>query len=546
MTTARAVARGTSRLLVGLLAAKALDFTFYLMLARRLGVEQFGHYAFALSFTLLFNILADMGVSTVVTRELARAPQRTRALLAEALGLKLGLAFLTVIATSAITWVTHAPRITLVLVAILTVAMLINSAALLFEGVLKVAGRSGAAGLSVLAQSITAMAVGMTLVLSGHGALGGACAYLLAAFMHLIAAAAWSRDLWGRLRPRTPGRVATGSAHLLFPQALGTKARVAKAPGMTSASESARETLPADSTEQSPAPEPAWHGWRGLLRESAPLAFSGAFIAIYFRIDSVLVQFFKGASAVGLYSGTYRFFEAFALLATAYRSVLYPIMARTADGPAEALGVLCRKSLRLHLMFTIGVAVFVTFQARAILMLVLGPAYAPAAASLAWLMWALPGSFMADTLLHLLTSQRRQSVGARAVGVTACFNLLANLILIPQFSYFGAAATTAVSEALCFTLLFVGFSRSVPKINLFGVARAPLIAGGIAAAAMLLLSPLNPGGAPGLALMGLFAMAAYVLALIALGALSRQDAELVQEVLPAALRLLPAGERRKP
>ena len=89
------------------------------------------------------------------------------------------------------------------------------------------------------------------------------------------------------------------------------------------------------------------------------------------------------------------------------------------------------------------------------------------------------------------------------MGVTATFNVIANLILIPQFSYFGAAATTALSEALCFALLFVGFSRSVPRINFFGVARAPLIAGGIAATAMVLLSPLNPGGAPGLALMGL-------------------------------------------
>ena len=34
---------------------------------------------------------------------------------------------------------------------------------------------------------------------------------------------------------------------------------------------------------------------------------------------------------------------------------------------SEALGVLCRKSLRLHLMFTIGVAVFATFQARQVL-----------------------------------------------------------------------------------------------------------------------------------------------------------------------------------
>ena len=158
-------------------------------------------------------------------------------------------------------------------------------------------------------------------------------------------------------------------------------------------------------------------------------------------------------------------------------------------------------------------------------MLVLGPDYAPAAAGLAILIWALPGAFMADTMLHLLAAQRRQSVSARAVAITALFNVAINLTLIPYFSYLGASATTVASEALSFALMYLAFGRSVPRIGLFGVARAPLIAGGIAAATMVLLSPLDPGGAWGIALMGTFAMAAYILALVALGALGAAAAK---------------------
>ena len=78
MSITQWVARGTTRLLTGFLAAKALDFALYLVLARRLGVEQFGRYTFALSFTLLFSIIADLGVSTLFTRE-PRAPRHARA-----------------------------------------------------------------------------------------------------------------------------------------------------------------------------------------------------------------------------------------------------------------------------------------------------------------------------------------------------------------------------------------------------------------------------------------------------------------------------------
>jgi O-antigen/teichoic acid export membrane protein len=495
MSTTRAVARGTSRLLAGLLTAKALDFAFYLLLARRLGVAEFGRYTYSISFTLLFTVIADFGILTIFTREAARTPGRVRVLLAQVIPVKLGLAAATLAGTLGVSWAMREPREILLLVSIATLAMLINSVAFLFENLLKSSGRAGIAGGSAVAQSATAIALGAVLLFSGLGAVAGALAYLAASLVHLVAAAAWSRDLWSR-RAQTPGAISP------------------------------------------------WNGPAALLWDAAPLALSGAFIVLYFRADSVLLNIIHGPQATGLYGSVYRFFEAFVMLSAAYRSVLFPVMARAADGPAESLGVLCRKSLRLHLMFTVGVAVFFTFQARAIVQVLLGPAYAEAAPALAILMWSLPCAFMADTVLHLLAAQRRQSVSARAITVTALFNIAANLIAIPRLSIVGAAITTVLSEALCFTLLFLAFSRSVPTVSLVTVARAPLFAGAFAASAMVLLARLSPGGVVGLILMATFAISAYLLALVALGALGRQDAELVSEMLPRALRPLLPGERR--
>lgn len=539
MSTTRAVARGTSRLLVGLISAKGLDFLFYLLLARHLGVEQFGRYTYALSFTLLFSIVADMGILTVFTREASRAPERVRWLLGQVLTVKLALGLVTLLAATGITLATGAPAGTLPLVAIFTTSMLLNSAAMLFDNLLKSAGRAGSAGLALFAQSGTVLVVGAALVFSGHGVQGGAIAYLAAALVHLVVSASWSRDLWRRVPP--PG-LAPAGLPLASPEA-----------GSAASAPSDRHPVPAapaapaalDFAAVSATPRPHWQGPLGLLREAAPLALSGAFIAIYFRVDSVLLNAFQGAAAVGLYGGVYRFFEAFVLLSAAYRSVLFPIMARAADGPAGSLGPLCRKSLRLHLMFTVGVAVFFTFHSTRIVTLLLGPQYAAAGPALAILMWALPGAFMADTLLHLLAAQRLQSVGARAVAVTAGFNVSLNLALIPFFSLYGAAAVTVASELLSFGLMYVAFSRTVPRISLFGVARAPIIAGAISGGALVLLAPLDPGGPQGLLLMGTFAAAAYVFALVALGALGRQDLELVQELLPSPLRPRHLGERRK-
>ena len=519
MSLSRAVARGTTQLLGGLLAAKAMDFALYLVLARQLGVEEFGRYTFALSFTLLFNIVADVGLSTVFTREASRAPERIRALLGDTLVLKLALGAITIAATAAVSIATGAPARTILLVGLFTLAMLMNSSALLFEGLLKSAGRAGIAGLSVVAQSATALAVGLALVLSGAGALGGACAYAAASLVHVAAAALASRALWRADRARATVR------------------GMAPAPEMHTSPASA--PAPVSAGAPSPAPRTArdaMHSRLALLRESAPVALSGVFIALYFRVDSVMLHAMKGDHAVGLYGGIYRFFEGFVLLSAAYRSVLFPVMARAADGPPESLAILCRKSLRLHLLFTIGVATFFTFEARTIVTLVLGQAYAAAAPGLAVLIWALPGAYMADTLLHLLTAQRRQATGMRVAVVVALFNVGLNAVLIPRFSFVGASVATAASEALCFVLLFSAFHMAARGASLARAAWPPLAAGALMAGTLVITLPHLPSGPAGLALAVPVAAAAYVTALVLLGAVGRAEADLVLELVPG-LRL---------
>jgi len=492
VSVSRSVARGTLRLLSGQLGARALDFALYLLLARKLGVETFGLYMFALSFTLLFSVLADFGVSTVLTREVARDPRRTRALLADALALKLGFAAVTLAVVLGVAAATRTPPATLALVATFCVAMLLNSVALVLEGLLRAVDRAGSVGISLLVASATGLAAAAVLVLGGRGVAGGAAAYLAAAAAHAAAAAWLTRDLW-----RAP---AAGAGD-----------------GAAGAVASAR-----------------WSGRLAMLREAGPLAVSWLFIALYFRIDAVMLHALKDERAVGLYGGIYRVFEVFAMLAVAFRSVLFPVMARAADGPREALAVLCRKSLRAHLLFTVLVAVFFTLEARPLVTLILGADYAAAAPGLAILIWALPGSFMADTLLHLLIAQRRQAAGTWAVGATALFNVLLNFALIPRFSFLGASAATVASELLCFALLFALFRRGVPGIALARVAWRPLLAGGAAAAALAAAAPRVPGGLPGLALAGAGSLAAYAAALAAVRGVGREDLALLRDLLPAA------------
>jgi len=495
VSTARQVARGMTRVLLGVVAAKALDFALYLLLARKLGVAQFGLYNFALSYSLLFSVLADFGVSFVFTREVSRAPLRSRTLLAHAVALKFGLALVTVSATYGVALATGVPRPTLLLITCFVLGMLLNGTAMLFQGLLKAAGRAGGLGLTFFVHSLGGLAAAVILLRSGTGATGAAVAYFVAGMAQLLAAAWLSRDLWRAGSGTPPARIRLGEG-------------------------------------------------LALLRASAPLALSGVFIALYFRIDAVMLKHLQGDEAVGLYAGIYRLLEAFVPLSTAYHAIVFPFMVRAADGVEDSLRVLCRNSLRVQLLAYVGVAVFFTFQARAIVALMLGSAYSSAASGLAILIWALPFSHMAYTMLHVLTAQNRQSATTSAVALTAAVNVALNLILIPRFSFVGAAVATVASEALCFVLLYSTFRLRVPSVGLIGVAWRPLLAGGGLAVCSAFLTPWLPPDLKGLAASAAILPIVYGLLLIGFKALGREDLHLVIDLLPAGLRGRLAGGAR--
>jgi O-antigen/teichoic acid export membrane protein len=476
----RSVWGEAARLFAGVFLAKGLDFALYLLLARSLGVEQYGRYTFALSYTLLFSTLGDLGLSTVFTREVARDPQRARELLAPSMAIKLVLALICLASVFAMArWpVPAAAQASLVTPIVL--GMLLVSLALLFDGLLRAAGRAGAAGVVTAVQSLTALVAGAALLGYGLGPRAGALAYLAGACFRLCGAAWASRDLWWGSWPR----------------------------------------------------QRRWSEHATLVREALPIALSGMFVAIYFRIDSVILRALQGERAVGLYAGIYRIFEAFALLAVTFRSVLFPVMARTADGPREALAVLCRRSIRLHLLVTLGIAVFFTFEAEPIVRLTLGDAYAPAAPGLAILVWALPGSYMADTLMFLLAARRRQSLATWAVAATAAFNVALNLTLVPRFSFLGASVATAASEWMCFAVLLAMFQRDVPVPGLASLAWRPAAASAVLALGWWRLASTPPAGAVGLMLAGLATAATYGALLTLMGALTRRDLDRALERVP--------------
>ena len=72
MNTIQRIFKNTGVLFIAQIINYSLAFFYTIYLARYLGVEEFGVLSFGLSFTLLMGVIADLGLSILTVREIAR------------------------------------------------------------------------------------------------------------------------------------------------------------------------------------------------------------------------------------------------------------------------------------------------------------------------------------------------------------------------------------------------------------------------------------------------------------------------------------------
>lgn len=86
MSQVRTLARNTLFLLLATVFTNVAAFVWNVYLARYLGTAGFGILSTALALTGIFSILADLGIGTYLTREIARDPTGAGELVAAGLG----------------------------------------------------------------------------------------------------------------------------------------------------------------------------------------------------------------------------------------------------------------------------------------------------------------------------------------------------------------------------------------------------------------------------------------------------------------------------
>ncbi len=404
----RQLAINTIYLTIASVGQKLIAFVYFLFLARVMMPENTGVYFLATSLVIIFSVVADFGITSVVIREIAKYPAKAVTFAKHALGLKIPfavLAFVGVILTSYLLGYDSSIRF---LVLLATGVLILDSIQVFFFGLLR--GR----------QELKFESVGMFVGMSTTALIGGLVLFLHPSLPLLIIAL-----VCGSL---TNVIISTYGVYKLFGQSIFR-----------------------------PDFDPVFS--KMILAIALPFALAAIFVKVYSYVDSIIISKMLGTLEVGLYSIAYKFTYAFQFFPLAYIAGLYPSLSETIQSDPDALHMLFDRSLWYMMLIATPITFGLWLIAPEVVLLV-GEQYQAAGPVLQTLVFVLLPIFLDFPIGSLLNAADRQVTKTVIMGLTMVLNVVMNIILIPVMGIMGAAYASLIS----FTFMFlVGFAI-VPSI----------------------------------------------------------------------------------
>lgn len=379
---------GTLWLLLSRVTGYAIALVNSILIARVLGVDQLGGYAYAMGLAAFFGLVPNLGVSTVVTRAVARDPSAPSGIVIAAIRLQTLLACALVPLIAAFGASLPEQPVPLGYVVLAAAQLALGTLTWPYLAVLGGRARYDRMALVELATSVAGLFSLLVVV-----ALGGS----IAAF------------LWAHVA------VATGAIVI---------ARFAAAP-----------FLPVESREP--------YSITVLVRQGLPFSATAIVQSFYLRADIVLLGQLASSTAVGLYSAAYKPINMFVNLGGSAAGTLFPFMVQEIGTEGEAR---LSRIMRFYAVVAPGFALVLSGLSHVLLDLLYGANFVAAAPLLTVLAWSAVAYWLYAPVSVALQARGKERWWLVAMMGGLVLNVAGNLWAIPRWGALGAAAIMLVSE----------------------------------------------------------------------------------------------------
>ncbi|MEA1894778.1 MAG: flippase [Euryarchaeota archaeon] len=421
--TVQKIAKNTGVLITGDVIFRFISLFVTIYLARYLGTADFGKYGFIFAFIAFSGVVTDSGLRTILVRGMSREPLRSPKLIGNGYFIK---AFLTILAvalsTLTITLMDYPTDIThYVYIASLTLVFFSFSD--LYEGIFQANLSMVYSVIAKLSFKLISAALIFWIIFS-HGTL----VQILWALVVAEAIKTFINYYYSRRFVKPKLEIDIGLC-------------------------------------------------KHLLKESLPIALSSVTLVIYFNTDVVMLSIIQGDSAVGIYYAAHKLVEPLNFIPYALVLSLFPIMSEFFKSSREKLTTMYQLGFKYILVIMLPLVVCVAVLSDEIIFMLYGGQFTASVQVLGILIWVLMFSSLSMLIGNFLISIEKQTLHMYSMLIGTLVNVVFNFLLIPVFSYTGAAIVTLATNIVIFAVNMYFVSNSVGYMNVRPKVLKPLVCG---------------------------------------------------------------------
>jgi O-antigen/teichoic acid export membrane protein len=413
----RTIAKNAAFVTLGRLALKAVNFLFSVYVIRHLGDNRYGQYSIILAFVAIFQILAELGISQYVMREIARDRSKAQDYFWNLVTVRLGLAGVGIlIINGAARLVGYSPEL-LLGIFIYTLTFLLAAFEAPMESLLTANERLDIVAVLGIIGQVAFVILGGIFMLSGFSFIWLIVASLLSFIPQILLA----------IRSVQKNRLLSHPIHI----------------------------------------QPRL--WPRMIRSGIPFGIIQLTLTVSFGIDTVILSRYRPENVVGWYNVAYNLVFSLLFFFTGFSTAIVPSLARTYAGDAAAVERWYYRSIKYIFLIGIPVATGGMLVAYPLIRFLYTQQFLPAAAALQIIIWDIPVLMFASFCGNMTTVVGEEHNAAKIYTAAAAFNVLANLIVIPRFGYIGAAATTVLTDLLSSILFYLLLHRKLHLPDVSGM-----------------------------------------------------------------------------
>ena len=476
MNTAQRIAKNTGILFSSQIIACILGFFYSIYMARYLSPVGYGILSFAMALILIFGVFGDLGLSTLLTRDLSRDNSLEKKYIGNFIPIKIALSVISYFLLVLFVNLFGYSQQTLNVIYIIGLYMVANGFSQLFYGLFQSYEK-------LEYQSIN-LVINNSLI-----------------FLGVVYGISHNLDIsWFALVYAIAGLAALIFSMIIF---------LCKFDSLNIRFQ--------------------FSFWKKSLIAALPLSIILVFSILAARVDTILLELLKGSTIVGWYNASYRVLDFLMYIPIVYTGAIFPVLSNFHISSKKSLKLMYEKSFKYLFIISLPLTAAITILAPELILLLYNNSYYQSISILQILIWSIPFLFFMSMSGTIFTSINKAYAMVKITFITMIFNIILNLIVIPVYGYIGTSLITVITGIIGSVFCFYYLSKFIKKIHLKKIVVKPIFATLIMSLFLILVNTTF--------LSIIIATILYLCVLLALKTFEKDDFDIFKRLTPKFMRV---------